>query len=456
MTIRTRLAVFAAAVVILGGLITGGISAMVSRDSGLSLVEGVVDDALDIVRADPQRDASGLISFADSSPVPVSAELFFDEGSPVSLVDGRDKEGLVAIGQLTPSQIARAVGGFVHRNSPTPAIIRALPTDDGEWVVVAASTREVQQAFKDSLLRSVQVSFVVALLVAFLVWLLISRTLRPVSLITDRATAIASGNLEVELPVAKGRNEIARLTNALATMVTSLRAALEVRAQSEERMRAFLGDASHELRTPLTVVRGYIEMLHSGHEMSDEQNRRAIRRLVAESKRMSVMIDDLLMLAELDEIGSISMSDVDLSTIVAEHAGDLAEQHPQRRVEISVSPGVVIRGNAPYLERAVQNVVANVVRHTPESAAVRIELSSTNEYAVVTFDDSGPGLSEEMYGRCSDGFRRFDLARSQEDGGFGLGLSIIASIVEEHRGSLSMVPSPLGGLRTILKFPLLS
>ena len=453
MTLRARLALLTGTVVVIGGLVTGGTSAVIARDQALSRVASAVNDALDLVRRDPQSDVSGIITFADASGVPLSAQLYFEDGSPISLVDGTDEEGPVRIGTLTVEEVKGAVGSNQRRTDPSPVVLGALPTDTREWVVVAGSTREVDREFRNSLARSLTVSLLVAMTVSLLMWFLIARTLRPIFVVTERASRIAAGDLDVELPVSDQSNEIGRLTGSLSTMVSSLREAVHVTTRSEERMREFLGDASHELRTPLTVIRGYVEMLASGREMSPEQRERATRRLVEESQRMTSIIEDLLLLAELGEVAQPPASEVDFSLLVEERARDLAEQYPQRPVFIDVPQGVMVVGNAEYLERAVTNIYANIVRHTPETARVEVTMETRPGTVTVSFDDAGPGLPEEMYARMPEGFRRYDISRSRDGGGFGLGLSIIATVVDQLGGTFVMSPSRLGGLRTVIQFP---
>jgi two-component system OmpR family sensor kinase len=251
-----------------------------------------------------------------------------------------------------------------------------------------------------------------------------------------------------------GKNEIAQLTESLTTMVNSLRDAVEVTTRSEIRMREFLGDASHELRTPLTVIRGYVDILNSGNELSQEIHDRAMHRLTSESLRMSQTINDLLLLAELDEVNHDKVDGVDLSAMVADHVQDLTVQQPQRRVSSTVATDVRVQGNRELLERIFSNLMSNIARHTNTDADVGVSLVEREGSAILIVDDAGPGLSTEMYARSFEGFQRFDKAHSQSGGGFGLGLSILSSIVQRHGGVLTMSQSPLGGLRTIVTIPI--
>lgn len=218
-------------------------------------------------------------------------------------------------------------------------------------------------------------------------------------------------------------------------------------------MRAFLGDASHELRTPLTVIRGYIDILDSGKELSVDQRERAMRRLVGESQRMSQTIDDLLLLSELGELTHARDEQVDVGRMFEDHVHDVMVAQPGRSVSLSRSENSIITGNSAHLARLASNIFGNIMRHTPPDSDVRVEVVADDQRVVVTVDDAGPGLSAEMYRRSTEGFQRFDKGRSPEGGGFGLGLSIISSVINEHGGTLEMSPSPLGGLRTRVDLP---
>ena len=215
----------------------------------------------------------------------------------------------------------------------------------------------------------------------------------------------------------------------------------------------FFTNISHELRTPLTVVRGYVDILFSGRELSEEQRERALRRLVSESKRMDVIINDLLLLAELGEVDVNLSDEVDFSQIVVDHFADLRMHQPERTITLDVEPSVVLTGNAELLERLVANIKANILRHTQANIAVRASLALRGDSIVLEVADAGPGLPQSMYERSTTEFQRFDHSRSRDGGGFGLGLSIIASIVQRHAGTLEMAPSHLGGLLTRVVLP---
>jgi two-component system OmpR family sensor kinase len=452
MTLRVRLSMFAGLAILVCGLLVGGTSAVVARGQATDALDATINGALTSVRED-KMNASAAIDYADSSPVPLSALLIARDSEPISLVEGRDGDLVLTMPTLTLDQVRSAERTFRNVGGVADLRVRSLSVDDGEWVVVGATTDEITSQFRTSLAVSLLLSVVIALVVAALLAWIIGLELKPVSRLTASAGRIASGDLGESLPVATGAAEIAGLTSALAVMVDSLKQALTVTSRSEQRMREFLGDTSHELRTPLSVIRGYVDILNSGQELSVEQRERAMSRLTSESLRMANTINDLLLLAELGEVVTDVGEEVDLSEIINEYITDLRPRQPGRPIETDVPDGIVVIGNNEHLRRLFTNILSNIARHTSPTDPMKVALSADGPSVILTVDDGGPGLSDEMYRRTTEGFQRFDREHSSSGGGFGLGLSIMASIVNNHGGQLMMTPSPLGGLRTTVSLP---
>jgi two-component system OmpR family sensor kinase len=454
MKLRTRLALLVGAVFVIGGGIIGGSSALIARQEAVDAVDAVLGDAISSVKNDPTQDVSAVLAIAETSSEPISALLFFDDSEPLVLVEARDGAEAVTFPTLSTAEVTRAAEKPIDKAGVVPLRIAAYSTGNGEWLVVGSSMSSVNNQFGKSLIRSVQLSLLIAAFMVVLIYWLIRRALLPIARVTRDAQAIAEGDLDREIVPVAGRSEIGQLSSSLQAMVNSLRSAVDRTAQSEALMREFLGDASHELRTPLTVIRGYVEILNSGQELSDEQRERAMSRLVSESQRMSQTINDLLLLAELGEVRHEMSEVVDLSLLVANHVRDFSEQEKTREVKSTITSDVSIVGNSEQLSRMISNVISNISRHTANNAEVDVVLTKVDGIVIIVIDDAGPGLSAELYARTKEGFQRFDRAHSKVGGGFGLGLSILSSIVRRHGGTLSLSPSPLGGLRTHITLPI--
>lgn len=225
-------------------------------------------------------------------------------------------------------------------------------------------------------------------------------------------------------------------------------------AEALDRMQRFLGDASHELRTPLTVIKGYTEMLSKG-QMSDVIDRaRAFSRVNSEIERMESLIRDLLLLAELGESRPAAFEVLDFDELVTAHVNDFKFFNKDRSIDTEIITECNLSGSREHLNRLIQNCLSNIVRHTPPDAKVKITLKNIGKKARLIIEDGGPGLPAGGYGSEIKAMNRFDPSRSRESGGSGLGLSIIAAIVQEHEGVLELRKSELNGLAIVIELPI--
>ena len=220
----------------------------------------------------------------------------------------------------------------------------------------------------------------------------------------------------------------------------------KLQADSLARMQSFLADASHELRTPLTVIKGYSEMLSKGQISEDSDRQKAFERVNSEIVRMENLIHDLLLLAELGETSIPVREEIDFSDLLTSYSRDFQTLNPARAVTVEIDGGITCLGSIDHMRRLIQNILNNISRHTPAGAPALIHLSRSGKKTLLTIEDGGPGLPESSYRDGIELLNRFDTARSRETGGSGLGLSIIAAIVHEHGGTLSLRKSTLGGL----------
>jgi signal transduction histidine kinase len=224
-------------------------------------------------------------------------------------------------------------------------------------------------------------------------------------------------------------------------------------AQALQRMQRFLSDASHELRTPLTVIKGYNEMLSKGQFTQAPDQARAFSRVSSEIERMESLIHDLLLLAELGESKPVDFDELDFDDLVKSHLNDFQVLNKSREVTTSILSDCFVSGSREHLNRLIQNCLSNIVRHTPSDAPVSVSLRNIGKRAELKIEDGGPGLPESAYGSEIKAMNRFDPSRSRESGGSGLGLSIIAAIVQEHNGELELSKSQLGGLAVTIRIP---
>jgi two-component system OmpR family sensor kinase len=336
------------------------------------------------------------------------------------------------------------------------------PSPDGNVVVVAAPLSDVNHTVSRLVALEVVIGLVVLLLLAGAGYLVIRRSLQPLVDVEHTAVAIAGGDLSRRVPDLDPRTEIGRLTRALNAMLGQIEHAFarqrdseQAARASEDRMRRFVADASHELRTPLTSIRGFAELHRQGAVRDPREVARLMRRVEDEAMRMGMLVDDLLLLARMDQERPLDHRPVDLLTVVADVVHDARAVAPDRRIELDVvdAPPIVL-GDDARLHQVVQNLVTNALRHTPDNTVVEVRLRSQDLRAVIEVVDHGPGLSPQLRERVFERFYRVESSRTRDSGGAGLGLAIVAALVSAHRGAVSVDETPGGGATFRVMLPL--
>jgi two-component system OmpR family sensor kinase len=375
--------------------------------------------------------------------------------------------------------------GFADAPDPLPALpnytggvpaaqlgrVMQLPSVDGSMhyrvllvsgrlgaVIALAEPMTAVEAATSTLVRLLLLIGLATLLVVLLVaWLIVRHGLLPVERIADTAGRIAAGDLTHRTGVAHDGSEVGRLGAAFDQMLdqvqgafTQQHAALAAREESEARLRRFVADASHELRTPVTAIRGYAELYRAGGLADPAALESAMGRIEGEGRRMGLLVDDLLLLARLDQGRPLRRDPVDLSRVCTDAVADLRAADPSHPVVAAVDPGVTVVGDDDRIRQVVGNLLGNVRVHTPAGTPVEVVLREAAapdgaRWAEVRVVDHGPGIPPEHTARVFDRFYRADAGRSRERGGSGLGLSIVASIVAAHGGRLWHEATPGGG-----------
>jgi signal transduction histidine kinase len=242
-------------------------------------------------------------------------------------------------------------------------------------------------------------------------------------------------------------NYLFRRDNELNEVVNSLQ-------KNQDNMREFLGDASHELRTPLTVIKGYVELLSNNQITDANKTAEYYTRVGHEIERMQSLINDLLLIAELEDQAPVETEIINFSREVARLSNDLKTLQPSRPIETKIEPGILVNISHNYAQQLLANIFSNLRRHTPEDSQVLIVLAATSNKAVLTISDAGSGLPEEVYKSGIQYFQRFDRSRSRESGGSGLGMTIMKRIIENANGSIELRKSHFGGLEIEINLPI--
>ncbi len=330
------------------------------------------------------------------------------------------------------------------------ATLRAAPegySSTGRYRVLSASTpfnsvravsaaplRDVDATVSELTQDEVVIGVIVLALVGVLAYALIGVGMRPLVRIEATAGEIAAGDLSRRVEQTDPRTEVGRLGIALNAMLAHIEEAFAERQASENRLRRFVADASHELRTPLTSVRGYAELFRRGAAERPDDLANAMRRIEAESARMGVLVDDLLLLAQLDQGRPLEQEPVDIAALVQELVADARAIEPGRTMTLEADDDLEVRGDDARLRQAVGNLLANARAHCPPEASVAVSVRRRGEEAVIEVSDEGPGIDPADLDRVFERFFRSDPSRTRASGGTGLGLSIVASIAEAHGG----------------------
>ena len=356
--------------------------------------------------------------------------------------------------------------------------VMSAPLADGSGTVtVAQDIGGIDATVNRLILIELAIGALVLLILGITGRILIRRSLRPLGVVEETAAAIAAGDLARRAPASDPRTEVGSLAHSFNTMVDDLAGALAAqqaseqaardsagRAQaSEARMRQFVADAGHELRTPLTSVRGFAELYRIGAVDHGPALDDAMSRIEAEAARMGVLVDDLLLLARLDQQRPLEITDVDLVDLVTDAVTAARASAPGREVAVHVSDpavGLSVPGDPLRLRQVVDNLLSNALRYSPTAQPVdiRIDARAADERqpgcATLAVVDHGPGMPPEVAARAFERFYRADAARSRADGGSGLGLSIVAAIVAAHRGRVDLTTAEGQGCLITVSLPL--
>ncbi|HET8559679.1 MAG TPA: HAMP domain-containing sensor histidine kinase [Marmoricola sp.] len=383
------------------------------------------------------------------------------------LVD--QQESLPALPALTVGQaIARRQQPFT-----VPAIdhhgqwrVIALPfSDRSGTLLVASSLGDVEGTVARLGVLELVIGVVALVVIGGVGYLVVRAALRPLRQVEDTAAAIAAGDLGRRVPERDQRTEVGRLGGAINTMLEQIETAFRAQAaseaearQSEERMRRFIADASHELRTPLTSIRGFAEL----SRLQDTGDYPAgvahgMRRIEQEAKRMGLLVDDLLLLARLDQERPLRAEPVDLLDLARTVVQDGRVTSPGRPLELVLGasdPPPIVTGDPDRLHQVLANLLNNALDHSPAGTPVEVRVSTSAGAAVIEVADHGRGLTADEAAHAFERFWRADSSRSREDGGAGLGLAIVAALVARHHGTIAVEETPGGGATFRVRLPL--
>lgn len=359
--------------------------------------------------------------------------------------------------ELTADQISQLIDAVTQPGTTSVPItglgeyrVSALQTPR-HVAIVGVSLDEVQSTVAQIITTVALVTTGGLLLLGVVIAIVIRRGLRPLRTVADTAARVAAMPLDQGAVVIAERvpeaetdehTEIGRVGHALNTLLDHVGTSLDARQRNEERMRRFVADASHELRTPLASIRGYSELSLRDPSLS-ENTESSLERIQAQSLRMTTLVEDLLLLARLDEGQELVYGSVDLSRVVVDAVRDAQAAGPDHTwvLDLGESP-VVVAGDVGRLSQVLVNLLANARIHTPAGTTVEVSVSQEDDRAVVRVHDDGPGIDPAVADELFERFARGDRSRARKTGGTGLGLSIAKAIVDAHDGEISVRSAP--------------
>jgi two-component system OmpR family sensor kinase len=326
------------------------------------------------------------------------------------------------------------------------------PEDSG-ITLVAVPLSEVKQTLSRLLVVEGLVIVGVLAALGITAFFVVKLGLRPLDRMEVTAGEIAAGELSRRVSPATSRTEVGRLGLALNGMLERLEQAFAERQASEERLRQFLADASHELRTPLASIRGYAELFRMGATKDEAGTEMAMRRIEEESKRMGILVEDLLTLARLDEAPELRRQEVDLTVLAGDTVHDARATAPDRSIELRAPEQACVSGDPHQLRQVLANLMRNALVHTPAGTPIELTVEEDERTVTLSVRDHGPGLPEGSQENLFGRFWRSEAGRERGKAGAGLGLAIVHGLVEAHRGRISARNAPGGGAEFVVTLP---
>ena len=391
----------------------------------------------------------------------------------LTLLDPKGKVVQQFGGGLDNSDLADALSGLTisqaapHQNRPWTltgndnsggyrVISRVIVNNEGT-AVVAVSLADLHKTLLNLNALLIALGLLVLLLLTLIARKAVSIGLRPLDDVEKTASAIASGDYSARLANEDPKTEVGRLNGALNAMLERIEVSFTARKNSEDRLRRFAADASHELRTPLTAIRGFAELHRQGAISGEEATTTVLRRIEKESVRMSTLVDDLLLLARLDQQRPMAQEPVDVGPLLDEAVEAARASSLEHPIDLVLPHDeIFVYGDAGRLHQAISNLLVNARMHTPAGTPIHVRATVTDTEVVISVADEGPGLTQEQSERIFERFYRADPARQRgpiREEGSGLGLSIVDAVVNAHGGSVSVESAPNVGASFVMRLP---
>lgn len=404
MKLQTRLILTVSTIVVICSISVGSFSIFTSYKSQIDLIYKKINNIQTKVSQNTEDPLSEGLLLANESDIPVAIAFLYGD----KLVSIREATGSFKK-VPTQMQLEDAQLDIVQVSEPERIVFRAFKMPDNTYLLISSSVSEVKERLR---LNLIELS----------IFILFALTI----------------SLFVVYRFFRRDNEVNNLVESLQI--------------NQKKMQEFLGDASHELRTPLTVIKGYFELISKGKFTDEKKLDNYLDRVGIEIKRMEQLISDLLLIAELNENPAKSDEQISISQMVSDQIIDLKSLQPNRELKVDIQPEIYIKADQNLVNQLLNNIFANIRKHTPEDCLVDILLKQNENHCQLSIQDAGPGLPEEFYKNGSQYFERFDKSRNRASGGAGLGMSIINRITTNIGAEIKISKGKYGGLATEINF----
>lgn len=426
--LRTRIILLVVGIAGLGLLVNAIAVSSLMREVSYSRVDQELESAVNSWA--PTVEIFGSVSLGPPSDYYVYR--MFTDGSDMVF---NQSESAPDLGETTIGIGPHTVNAAPGSSSSVPWRVIAI-SDDTAITVVGKSLAPESMLLYRLVIVQLVIGLLIVVAILFSSLYLVNRSLRPLREVESTAKSIAGGDLDRRVPHWPMTTEVGQLSNALNIMLEQLQTSILTAQDKESQMRRFVGDASHELRTPLTSVKGYSELYHSGATRDADW---VLSKISGEAQRMSVLVEDLLSLTRA-EGQQMEKRPVDVLELALSVASSMRAAWPERSISVVNNAGSVpvVEGDPTRLHQVLTNLVNNGLNHGGPDASVRIEISMEGSSVLVRVADDGVGMTSDDAQHIFERFYRADVSRSRASGGSGLGLAITKSLVEGHRGAITV------------------
>ncbi|MFK7919860.1 MAG: sensor histidine kinase [Ilumatobacter sp.] len=445
MTLRTRLLVGVLAVVAVV-VLAGSTVAVIQHGQLVNQLDRQLEGyAQNASRISNRPTGAPPASQGDTGVADAYVGVLLSDGTLQTLLAPSDDPDLVPdltdSGSLTEPATIATTSGEADR-------VRVVAVDlgDDRLLILALPTTDVDDSLRLLIVTQLAAGGVIIGVLALFVWWMIRHGLRPIRMMTESADAITAGAVDRRVEHPTGGTEAARLGRALNAMIDTTH-------EAEAQRRRFVADVSHELRTPLTTLEGYTALYSRGALDEPGSLDDAMRRINDEAGRMKRIVEQLLVLAELDENRPAETQAVAVGTVLADIAADVGALQPDRVVTVDVTGELTVDANLDQLMQALTALTANALRYTPTDTPLAYSALSDGDDVRIEVADRGPGIPAPDVPHIFERFYRADKGRTRSTGGNGLGLAIVAAIATSHRGTFGVADTPGGGSTFWIRLP---